>query len=462
MSTMERILRLMADKKASDVYLAVNSPVLIKINGECLPINNQLLPPDGPRSLLAEIVTPRDMETLKETGELNIGVPLQGVGRFRISAMRQRGSIAVVIRFISQHVPKLESLQLPTVLGELILQKRGLILVVGSTGSGKSTSLAAMIDSRNEKMSGHILTIEDPIEFQFRNKKSIVNQREVGSDTQSMQIALKNALRQAPDVILIGEIRDRETMSAAIAYSQSGHLCLATLHGNNSYHALNRILSFYPVEVRPTLLGDLSSSLKAVITQRLVRTVEGGRIAAAEVLLNTKLVSELIEKGDFSGVRDYMEKSMAEGSQTFEEDLCRMIQSGTISPRRRAGQRQLAHQPDLAPAECRLCPKKTCGTQAAGPGHPEHLQRLVPRFPTRHRRQVLAVLPPSRPFTSAHDTPLHPAPRHHRGATYSYRHPMPAGCRRRLWSRHPGCGTGSSLAGALAPGPAAGQRPGRR
>lgn len=331
MSTMERILRLMADKKASDVYLAVNSPVLIKINGECLPINNQLLPPDGPRSLLAEIVTPRDMETLKETGELNIGVPLQGVGRFRISAMRQRGSIAVVIRFISQHVPKLESLQLPTVLGELILQKRGLILVVGSTGSGKSTSLAAMIDSRNEKMSGHILTIEDPIEFQFRNKKSIVNQREVGSDTQSMQIALKNALRQAPDVILIGEIRDRETMSAAIAYSQSGHLCLATLHGNNNYHALNRILSFYPVEVRPTLLGDLSSSLKAVITQRLVRTVEGGRIAAAEVLLNTKLVSELIEKGDFSGVRDYMEKSMAEGSQTFEEDLCRMIQSGTIS-----------------------------------------------------------------------------------------------------------------------------------
>ena len=331
MSTMERILRLMADKKASDVYLAVNSPVLIKINGECIPINSQLLPVDGPRSLLAEIVTPRDMETLQETGELNIGVPLQGVGRFRISAMHQRGSIAVVIRFISQHVPSLASLQLPEILGDLILQKRGLLLVVGSTGSGKSTTLAAMIDRRSESMSGHILTIEDPIEFQFHNKKSIVNQREVGTDTQSMQIALKNALRQAPDVILIGEIRDRETMSAAIAYAQSGHLCLATLHGSNSYHALNRILSFYPVEVRPTLLGDLSSSLKAVITQRLVRTVEGGRIAAAEVLLNTKLVSELIEKGDFSGVRDYMEKSMAEGSQTFEEDLCRLIQNRKIS-----------------------------------------------------------------------------------------------------------------------------------
>ena len=330
MSTMERILRLMADKKASDIYLAANSPVLIKINGECIPINSQLLPVDGPRSLLAEIVTPRDMETLQETGELNIGVPLQGVGRFRISAMHQRGSIAVVIRFISQHVPSLASLQLPEILGDLILQKRGLLLVVGSTGSGKSTTLAAMIDRRSESMSGHILTIEDPIEFQFHNKKSIVNQREVGTDTQSMQIALKNALRQAPDVILIGEIRDRETMSAAIAYAQSGHLCLATLHGNNSYHALNRILSFYPVEVRPTLLGDLSSSLKAVITQRLVRTVEGGRIAAAEVLLNTKLVSELIEKGDFSGVRDYMEKSMAEGSQTFEEDLARLILEGRI------------------------------------------------------------------------------------------------------------------------------------
>ena len=331
MSRMERILRLMAEKKASDVYLSVRSPILIKIDGNCVPVNNQELPPDGPSTLLAEIVSPRDMETLKETGELNIGVPLQGVGRFRVSAMHQRGSVAVVIRFITQNVPKLTELDLPPVLGDLILQKRGLVLVVGATGSGKSTTLAAMIDSRNDQISGHILTIEDPIEFQFRNKKSIINQREVGSDTQSMQIALKNALRQAPDVILIGEIRDRETMSAAIAYAQSGHLCLATLHGNNSYHALNRILSFYPVEVRNTMLTDLSSSLRAVVTQRLVRTVEGGRLPAVEVLLNTKLVSELIEKADFSGVRDYMEKSMAEGSQTFEEDLARLIQSGRIS-----------------------------------------------------------------------------------------------------------------------------------
>ena len=330
MSTMERILRLMAEKKASDVYLSANAPALIKINGDCLPINNQILPPDAPRNLLSEIVAPNRIEELEETGELNMGVPLTGVGRFRVSAMRQRGSYAVVIRFIAQEVPNLQDLNLPPALGDLIMEKRGLVLVVGATGSGKSTTLAAMIDKRNTLQTGHILTIEDPVEFQFRNKKSIVNQREVGSDTQSMQIALKNALRQAPDVILIGEIRDRESMSAAIAYAQSGHLCLATLHGNNSYHALNRILSFYPVEVRATMLSDLSSALKAVVTQRLVRTAAGARVPAVEVMLNTKLVSELIEKADFSGVKEAMEKSMAEGSQTFEEDLARLILEGRI------------------------------------------------------------------------------------------------------------------------------------
>ncbi|MBX9834313.1 MAG: Flp pilus assembly complex ATPase component TadA, partial [Burkholderiaceae bacterium] len=234
MSTMERILRLMSEKKASDVYLSANAPALIKINGECVPINNQILPPDAPRNLLSEVVPPDRIEELEETGELNMGVPLMGVGRFRISAMRQRGSYAVVIRFISQHIPEFDSLGLPPVMRELIMEKRGLILMVGATGSGKSTSLASMIDTRNESLTGHILTIEDPVEYQFKNKKSIVNQREIGSDTQSLQTALKNALRQAPDVILIGEIRDRETMSAAIAYAQSGHLCLATLHGNNS------------------------------------------------------------------------------------------------------------------------------------------------------------------------------------------------------------------------------------
>lgn len=330
MSTMERILRLMGEKKASDVYLSANAPALIKINGECVPINNQLLPPDAPRNLLAEIVPPDRIEELEETGELNMGVPLAGVGRFRVSAMRQRGTYAVVIRFIAQEIPKLSTLNLPPVLSELIMEKRGLILVVGATGSGKSTTLAAMIDERNEAMTGHILTVEDPVEYQFKNKKSIVNQREIGGDTQSLQTALKNALRQAPDVILIGEIRDRETMSAAIAYAQSGHLCLATLHGNNSYHALNRILSFYPVEVRSTMLGDLGSALKAIISQRLVRTKTGERLPAAEVMLNTKLVADLIEQSDFSGVREAMEKSMAEGSQTFEEALAQLIMSDKI------------------------------------------------------------------------------------------------------------------------------------
>ena len=330
MGTMERILRLMGEKQASDVYLAVNAPALIKINGECVPINNQLLPPDAPRSLLAEIVPAERLQELDETGELNMGVPLRGVGRFRVSAMHQRGSCAVVIRFIAQHIPPMDTLNLPPVLGELIMQKRGLLLVVGSTGSGKSTTLASMIDARNEKLTGHILTIEDPIEYQFRNKRSIVNQREVGSDTASLQVALKNALRQAPDVILIGEIRDRETMSSAMGFAQSGHLCLATLHANNSYHALNRILSFFPEEIRPTMLGELSAALKGVISQRLVRTVDGGRMPAVEVMLNTKLIADLIERGNFSGVKEAMEKSMAEGSQTFEEALAQLVRSGRI------------------------------------------------------------------------------------------------------------------------------------
>ena len=331
MGTMERILRLMADNKASDVYLSANAPALVKIQGECIPLNNQTLTPDAPRTLLAEIVPPEKIEELDEVGELNIGVPLEGVGRFRVSAMHQRGTTAVVIRFVPQDIPTLEELELPEIFQDLIMAKRGLILFVGATGSGKSTSLASMIDHRNGKQTGHILTVEDPIEYQFSNKRAIINQREIGSDTATLQTALKNALRQAPDVIMIGEIRDRETMSAAIAYAQSGHLCLATLHGNNSYHALNRILSFYPVEVRPTMLGDLASAMRAVISQRLVKTVSGKRTAAIEVMLNTKLVSEMIEQGDFSGVREAMEKSMAEGSVTFEGALAELINNGKIS-----------------------------------------------------------------------------------------------------------------------------------
>jgi twitching motility protein PilU len=328
---MERVLRLMAEKSASDVYLSANTPILIKINGQILQLSDQPLSHAQPRQLLAELLTPQQLEELDDTGELNIGVGITKVGSFRLSAFRQRGSIAAVFRCIPFVIPTLESLKVPAILGELVLEKRGLILMVGATGTGKSTTLAAMLEQRNQALTGHILTIEDPIEFLFTNKKSVVNQREVGRDTNSLQVALKNALRQAPDCILIGEIRDRETMTSAISYSLSGHLVLATMHANNSYHALGRILSFYTPESRPALLSDLAAGLRAIVCQRLVRAQSGGRTPASEVLLNTKLVAELIEQGDISGVKEAMEKSLAEGSQSFESDLAKMINSGAIT-----------------------------------------------------------------------------------------------------------------------------------
>jgi len=330
MGTMERILRLMAEKKASDVYLTAHAPAQIRIDGQCLPINSQVLPPDAPHRLLAEVLPADRMAELARTGELNLGHAVEGVGTFRFSALRQRGTYAAVVRFIPPDIPALDTLNVPPVLSELVMHKRGLILMVGATGSGKSTTLASMLDHRNERLPGHILTIEDPIEFVFRNKRSVVNQREIGTDTESLEVALRNALRQAPDVILIGEIRDRATMSAALAYAQSGHLCLATLHANNSYQALNRILSFYPVEVRSAMLGDLAAALRAIVSQRLLRNTTGGRTPAVEVMLNTQRVSELIEKADFNGVKEAMEKSLAEGSQTFEQDIARLIHAGAI------------------------------------------------------------------------------------------------------------------------------------
>lgn len=331
MSAMKRILELMVDKKASDVYLSANAVALIKINGTSVSFNNQVLGTGTPLNLLSEIVSSAQIEELKETGELNMSIQLPDLGNFRISAMRQRGSYAVVIRYIPLSIPPFDTLHLPVQLTHLVMAKLGLVLMVGSTGSGKSTTLASMLDYRNERITGHILTVEDPVEYLFTSKRSVVNQREVGTDTLTLQTALKNGLRQAPDVFFIGEIRDRETMTAAIAYAQTGHLCIATLHANNSYHALNRILSFYPVEVRPTLLGDLSTTLKAVISQRLVKTTKNERRPAVEIMLNTQYVAEMVEKGDFSGVKDAMEKSMAQGSQTFEDDLARMIREETIT-----------------------------------------------------------------------------------------------------------------------------------
>ncbi|HYR26192.1 MAG TPA: PilT/PilU family type 4a pilus ATPase [Aquabacterium sp.] len=328
---LEKVLRLMAEKKASDVFLSANTPILIKINGQIMQLTDQVLTPGQPRQLLAEMISPTQMEELDDTGELNLGITIPGVAIFRLSAFKQRGSVAAVFRYIPTDIPPLDSLNVPEVLSELVLAKRGLILVVGATGAGKSTTLASMLEHRNQRMTGHILTIEDPLEFLFSNKKSIVNQREVGRDTQSLQVGLKNALRQAPDCILIGEIRDRETMTAALSYALSGHLVLSTLHANNSYHALGRILSFYTPEARPALLSDLASGLKAIVSQRLLKSATGGRVPAVEVLLNTQLVSEMISRGDFTGVKEALEKSLAEGSQTFEQDIARLINEGLVS-----------------------------------------------------------------------------------------------------------------------------------
>lgn len=328
---MDRLFLLMREKEASDLFLAVNSPIQIKINGRLLPINQHKMDHATIMNLLAEVVSAARLQELERSNELNIGVPVTGVGSFRLSAFRQRGSVSAVLRYIPSNIPALASLRLPPILSDLITERRGLMLVVGATGSGKSTTIAAMLDHRNETQTGHILTLEEPIEFLFRNKKSIVNQREIGSDSASLGVALKNALRQAPDCIMIGEIRDKETMTAALAYAQSGHLVVATLHANNSYHALNRVINFYPMENRKALLSDLSSSLRSIISQRLAKTIDGTRRAAVEILLNTRHVADLIEEGDIGMIKDAIEKSLAPGSQTFEQALLDLIKEGVVT-----------------------------------------------------------------------------------------------------------------------------------
>ncbi|PRC91326.1 PilT/PilU family type 4a pilus ATPase [Solimicrobium silvestre] len=328
---MERLFELMKEKQASDMFFAINSPIHLKINGNLLPINNQKMDQANIMALLSEVVSAEDMDKLHRENELNLGIGATGIGRFRLSAFRQRGSISAVFRFVPGHIPALSALRLPGILGELIMEKRGLILLVGSTGSGKSTTIASMLDHRNTQRTGHILTIEDPIEYLFRSKKSIVNQREIGTDSVSLEVALRNSLRQAPDCILIGEIRDEATMASAMSYAQSGHLVLATLHANNSYQALNRIISFFPSEHRTALLLDLSSSIRAVVSQRLIRAVDGGRYPAVEVLLNTRYVADLIAAGDMSEIKEAIDKSLSPGSQTFERALMQLINDGLIS-----------------------------------------------------------------------------------------------------------------------------------
>jgi twitching motility protein PilU len=328
---MDRLFLLMKEKEASDMLMSVNSPIHIKVNGTMVPINQQKMSQSTIMSLLGEVVSAAKLEELERDNELNMGIPVVGVGSFRLSAFRQRGSVSAVLRYIPGHIPAMESLFIPPILGDLIMEKRGLLLVVGSTGSGKSTTIASMLDYRNEQKTGHILTFEDPIEFLFHNKKSIVNQREIGTDSKSLVIALKNALRQAPDCILIGEIRDKDTMSAALAYAQSGHLVVATLHANNSYQALTRIINFYPIETRQSLLPDLAATLKAIVSQRLIPTIDGGRRAAVEVLLNTRYVAELIEQGEIGQIKEAIEKSLSLGSQTFEQALMQLLNDGVIT-----------------------------------------------------------------------------------------------------------------------------------
>src|SRR5579871_1386993 len=280
MSAMQRLFELMAERRASDIFISAGAPINIKINGHTGPVNAQVVRPETVRALMTEVFTPEQMAEFDREFELNTAYPIHNIGSFRISAFVQRSTPAMVVRFIPFEVPAFDTLGLPAILKSLALESRGLILMVGATGSGKSTTLASMIDHRNATLSGHIITVEDPIEFLFRHRKSIVNQRELGTDAKSYQVALKNAMRQAPDVILIGEIRDREAMTMALAYAQSGHLCLATLHASNSYQALNRIISFYSIENRAALLQDMSSSLRCVISQRLVRTMDGARAPA--------------------------------------------------------------------------------------------------------------------------------------------------------------------------------------
>ena len=329
---MDRLFQLMKEKNASDMFFAVNSPVHIKINGALIPINQHRLEPENIVSLLSEVASPGQLAQLERDNELNMGVPVPNLGRFRLSAFRQRGSISAVFRYVPADIPPLAGLGLPPVLSELIMEKRGLLLVVGATGSGKSTTIAAMLDHRNEARTGHILTLEDPIEYLFKNKKSIVSQREIGSDASSFEVALKNSMRQAPDCILIGEIRDRETMAAALAYAQSGHLVLATLHANNSYNALNRIIGFYPLENRAALLQDLASSVKAIVSQRLVKSAAGGaRQAAVEVMLGTRYIADLIEKGEIGQIKEAMDKSLSPGSQSFEAALFKLVKEGLVT-----------------------------------------------------------------------------------------------------------------------------------
>ena len=328
---MHDLLRLMVQKNGSDLFITAGAVPSMKVDGAMTPLSNQSLSPQHTQVLVGSIMNDKQRAEFDETQECNFAISLPGVSRFRVNAFTQRGSVGIVLRVIRSEIPKLEDLNLPSVLKDISMTKRGLVIFVGATGSGKSTSLAAMVGYRNENSFGHIITIEDPIEFVHNHKNCIVTQREVGVDTDNYEIALKNTLRQAPDVILIGEIRDRETMDHAIAFAETGHLCLSTLHANSTNQALDRIINFFPEDRRQQLLMDLSLNLKSLISQRLIPTASGdGRIAAIEIMINSPLMSDLIFKGQVHDIKELIAKSNELGMQTFDQALFDLYENGQI------------------------------------------------------------------------------------------------------------------------------------
>jgi twitching motility protein PilU len=324
-------LKLMAEKKASDMFFCTGTEPQIKIEGVIRPVGSKKLMPGDVQEMAESLMNEEQSKEFAEQLEMNFAVPLKGVGRFRVNIFRQRGEPSIVIRYIQTEIPTFEQMNLPPVLGDIIMEKRGLVLVVGATGSGKSTSLAAMIGYRNRNSSSHILTIEDPLEFVHNHSRSIVQQREVGIDTHSYHNALKNALREAPDVILIGEIRDIETMKHAIAYAETGHLCLATLHSNNANQTLDRIINFFPEVSHKQILMDLSLNLRAIISQRLLPTKDGQRVPAVEVMMNSPYIADLITKGAIGDIKEAMKETTEDGTITFDQALLYLYRSGQIT-----------------------------------------------------------------------------------------------------------------------------------
>ena len=324
-------LKTMVEKDASDIYISAGAPISAKIHGHLTALEEGKQTMEQVKAVAYSIMDAEQIDQFEKKPEMNLAISEEGIGRFRVNIFRQRNSISMVIRNIKTDIPNWEKLGLPEILTDVIMAKRGLVLFVGATGSGKSTSLASLIDHRNSNDAGHIITIEDPVEFVHSHKKSIVNQREVGLDTDSYEDALKNTLRQAPDVILIGEIRDRDTMEHAIAFAETGHLSISTLHANNANQALDRIINFFPEERRNQLLLDLSLNLRAFVSQRLVKTVDGKRAAAVEILLGTPLVQDMVRRGDVHEIKEVMQKSENLGMQTFDRALFKLVEAGRIS-----------------------------------------------------------------------------------------------------------------------------------